>query len=376
MGEENSALANRLRDLAVQQVGTHALVLLARDGKIVGWFAGAERMFGYRADEIVEQNASKLFTPEDLAKHLSAWEIDTATNSGESEDDRWQVRKDGGRIWVSGTLTAIRDEGGQLLGFAKIMRDRTDMKQQMESLISRIDALQQSDQRKNNFISTLAHELRNPLSAMSSGADLLEQDGVSKEDVEFAAGTIRRQVEFMNRMINDLLEVARAAAGKVQLHRERIVLQDVLRKAIETCRPTIDQRTHKLQQLFPDVPIELDGDPVRLGQVFVNLIENAGKYTEYGGMIWVKMTTEGNEAVVRVQDNGVGISPEVMPHIFDLFAQAEISSRAQSGLGIGLSVVKDVVTLHGGSVQATSNGLGKGSEFTVRLPLPSSKASK
>ena len=376
MAEDYSALAFRLRDLAVQQVGTHALVLLAPDGKIVGWFGGAERMFGYKPDEIVGQNSSKLFTPEDLAKHLSAWEEDTAGHSGESEDDRWQVRKDGAYIWISGTLTAIRDERGQLLGFAKIMRDRTDMKQQMESLISRIEALQLSDKRKNNFISTLAHELRNPLAAMSSGAELLAQDDVSKDDIEFAAGTIRRQVEFMQRMITDLLEVARAAAGKIQLHRERIVLQDILKKAIETCRPAIDQRTHELQQLLPDVAIELHGDPVRLGQVFVNLIENAGKYTPNGGTIWVKMTTEGNEAVVRVQDNGVGISPDVMPHIFELFAQAEMSRRAQSGLGIGLSVVKDIVALHGGTVQATSNGLGKGSEFTVRLPLPGSKAAK
>jgi signal transduction histidine kinase len=203
--------------------------------------------------------------------------------------------------------------------------------------------------------------------------DLLAQEEASKEDVEFAAGTIRRQVEFMRRMIDDLLEVARAAAGKIDLHRQRLVLQDIIAKAIETCRPTINQRTHELHQLLPDVPIELNADPTRLTQVFMNLIENAGKYTEYGGTIWVKVTTEGDEAVVRVQDNGVGISPDIMPHIFDLFTQAEMTSRTRSGLGIGLSVVKDAVALHGGSVQATSNGLGKGSEFTVRLPLPVSQ---
>jgi signal transduction histidine kinase len=135
----------------------------------------------------------------------------------------------------------------------------------------------------------------------------------------------------------------------------------------------INERTHDLHQFLPDVPIEVDADPVRLRQVFVNLIENAAKYTQYGGTIRIKVTTEGDEAVVRVQDDGVGIPPEVMPHIFDLFTQAEFATRSQGGLGIGLSVVKDTVALHGGSVQATSDGLGKGSEFTVRLPLPGSE---
>jgi signal transduction histidine kinase len=127
--------------------------------------------------------------------------------------------------------------------------------------------------------------------------------------------------------------------------------------------------------LLPDIPIRLEADPTRLRQVLVNLVENAAKYTEYGGTIWVKATVEGDEAVVRVQDTGVGIPPEVMPHIFDLFTQAEFANRSQGGLGIGLSVVKDYVSLHGGTVQAASDGLGKGSEFTVRLPLPSPTAS-
>jgi signal transduction histidine kinase len=173
-------------------------------------------------------------------------------------------------------------------------------------------------------------------------------------------------------VIDDLLEVSRSAAGKVQLHVERVVLQEIIKQAIEACRPSIDRQTQVLNQLMPNVPIYLQADAVRLRQIFVNLIDNAGKYTQHGGTIWVKATTEGEEAVVRVQDTGIGITPEMMPHIFDLFTQVEFSDGAKSGLGIGLSVVKDTVTLHGGSVQATSNGLGKGSEFTVRLPLPTS----
>lgn len=170
MAQDYSALTSRLLESAMGQVGTHAVVLLDPKGIVVGWLAGAERLFGYEPAEIIGQDCSVLFTPEDLERDLSSWERQTARASGESEDDRWQVRKDGGRIWVSGTLTALRDERGELLGFAKVMRNRTDQKLQVETLESRIADLQEAEQRKNAFISTLAHELRNPLAALTNAA--------------------------------------------------------------------------------------------------------------------------------------------------------------------------------------------------------------
>lgn len=336
MLDMHSVLANRLLELALPRIGTHALVLLDPAGIIVGWMAGAEKLFGYKPDEIIGQNVSRLFSPEDLEKDLSSWEQKTAIGSGESEDDRWQVRKDGGRIWVSGTLTGIRNGQGQLLGFAKIMRNRTDWKSQVETLESRVAALQQAEQRKNAFISTLAHELRNPLGALSNAAYLLEDCRSLSADMTLTLGIVRRQVEFMERMVNDLMEVARTAAGKVELHRERVVLQEMIHQAGETSRASVDERSQVLHQLLPSVAVDLDADPGRLQQVFVNLIENAAKYTPSGGTIWIKATVEGDEAVVRVQDTGMGIPPEVMPHVFDLFTQAESASRSQSGLGIGL----------------------------------------
>src|SRR5215212_4638588 len=153
--EEKAELGDRLLELALQQVGSQALVLLNATGDIVGWHAGAERLFGYAADEIVGQNSSRLFVPEDLEKDLSNWELETAAASGESEDDRWQVRKDGGRIWTSGTLTALRDNRGTLLGFAKIMRNRSDEKSQVETLGARARAAEREQQRKNEFVATL-----------------------------------------------------------------------------------------------------------------------------------------------------------------------------------------------------------------------------
>ena len=369
MPQHRTALADLLLDLARQQVNTHALVLLDAQGTIIGWLAGAERLFGYRADEIIGKNAAILFTPEDLANNLSAWELQTATVSGESEDDRWQVRKDGGRIWVSGTLTALRDNEGTLVGFTKIMRNRTDMKSQIETLESRISALHNAEQRKNTFIATLAHELRSPLYALSNAAYLLQDSKSDSDDLGLSVGIVRRQVEFMARMVNDLLDVSRCAAGKIELQKQRVVLQEVLQKSVETSELTLKEFNQTLRQSVPSVPICIDADPVRLQQAFVNLIDNAAKYMPKEGSIWIKATVEGNEAVVRVQDTGIGIAPDMMPHIFELFTQAEPANRLQKGLGIGLSVVKETVELHGGSVQAASDGVGKGCEFTVRLPL-------
>jgi two-component system CheB/CheR fusion protein len=374
MSEEHSALAGRLLGLAKGQVGTHAVILLDSSGVVVGWLAGAERLFGYEAGEIIGQNLSVLFTPEDLARDLSSWEQETASASGESEDDRWHVRKDGGRIWVSGTLTALRDERGDLLGFVKVVRNQTDLRSQIETLESRIATARQAEQRKNAFISTLAHELRNPLSTLSSATHVLREFEAATPEMAPTAGMVKRQVNFMGRMVDDLLEVTRTAAGKVELHKERVVLREVIERAVETCRPSLDERSQSLHLLLPEVPILLDADPTRLRQVFINLVQYAAKFTGPGGTIWIKASVEGQEVVVRVQDTGVGITPDVMPHIFDLFTQAEFASRSRGGLGIGLSVVKDYVALHGGTVQAASDGLGKGSEFTVRLPLPDAES--
>lgn len=371
MPEEPPALVGQLLTLTLTNVETHALVLLDPQGTIVGWLAGAERLFGYAADEIVGQNVSVLFTPEDLEKELSSWEQKTASESGESEDDRWQVRKDGGRIWVSGSLTALRDAAGELVGFAKIMRNRSDQRSQVETLENQVSYLQQAEQRKNAFISTLAHELRNPLAAIANASHLLKACEQVSGDLAQVVAIIRRQTEFMGSMINDLLEVAHTAAGKVSLRKEHVVLQEIVLDAIETCRPSLDARTQVLQSLMPEVAVVLNADPVRLRQVFVNLVENASKYNSSGGRVWVKATVEGDEAVVRVCDTGIGIDPNVMPHIFDLFTQAEIGAPSSSGgMGIGLSVVKENVALHHGSVQAISDGRGKGSEFVVRLPMP------
>lgn len=366
--------AKYLAELALQQVKVHAIVLLDVHGNIVGWLGGAEQVLGYPAEEIVGQHISKLFIAEDRERALDQLELETARKSAESEDDRWQLRKDGAKIWASGAVAPLHDSEGRLAGYAKVLRNRTDNKAHLEALEAQLRASDDRDQRKNHFIATLAHELANPLSTFSNvGSILATNPDPTYQTLSLA---VRTQVDAMNAMIGDLIEVTKAATGKLHLQPEPIVLQDVIYSAIETCKPAVQRHGHALDRLLPSAPIMLHADPRRLRQVFVNLINNAIKYTPDGGQIWVKATVDGEDAVIKVHDTGVGISPELMPHIFDLFVQAESKTVDQEGLGIGLSLVKDIIALHAGTVQVLSDGVGKGSIFVVRLPASEPRSSR
>ena len=376
MGDERqTADGNYLADLSLEQLQAHALITLDLEGTVVGWFAGAEKILGYAAEEIIGQNISVIFTPEDIEKGVPKLELEVAQASGESEDDRWQLRKDGGKIWASGAAAPLRDPNGQLVGYVKVLRNRTDNKSHLGTLERSLKHLEEANARRSSFIPMLAHELRNPLASLSNAAAAIEMIRSESEDTKAALGIIRRQIGFMNQMIADVLDQARTATGKVELHKQRIAFQDLVSEAVETCRPTIDRQTHDLQLLMPEVPVYVLADRVRMVQVFMNLIENAVKYTPHGGAIWVKATVDGEDVVVKVQDTGIGIAPEIMPHIFDLFTQAKPTSGSQGGLGIGLSVVKDIVALHEGTVQVLSDGLGKGSQFVVRFPAAEPRSS-
>ena len=361
-------LAEELRHLMPDQLQEFAAILLDRDGRIVGWLSGAERVFGYRAEEVIGKSADLLFCPPDVEVGMPAFERQVASQDGRAEDDRWMLRKDGLRFWASGTVSPLHNNAGELRGFAKVLRNRSDVKGQIEALERRIASLERADADKNKFIATLAHELRTPLSSLTNAAHIMKRAAAPTQEAAFAVSIVERQTEAMRRLVDDLVDMTRVNVGKVTLKRHRVELHDVLQEAVDTCRPALDQRTHELKLLMTDNTMTVDGDPGRLRQVFINLLENAVKYTEHGGTIFVKSFVEGHDAVVKVEDTGVGISPETLPRIFDLFTQAEFADD-QGGLGIGLSVVKDLVTLHGGTVQVRSDGLGKGSEFTVRLPL-------
>jgi len=240
--------------------------------------------------------------------------------------------------------------------------DVSAVRQQAEALVD-------LHRRKDEFLAMLSHELRNPLAPISNAVQLLRLQRDESGLQQRARTIIERQLGQLVRLVDDLLEVSRISAGRIHLQREQLDMRSIVERGVETVRPLIEQRRHALAVRLPPSPIWIDGDATRLEQVVVNLLNNAAKYTDEGGQIWLSLQQEGTEAVLRVRDSGVGIAPDLMPRIFTLFTQAERSlARSQGGLGIGLALVQRLVEMHGGRVEAYS-ALGKGSEFVVRLPV-------
>jgi PAS domain S-box-containing protein len=231
-------------------------------------------------------------------------------------------------------------------------------------------ALRDADRRKDAFMATLAHELRNPLAPMRSVIDLLRHKDFVDPQVVWAGDVLDRQLGQMTHLVDDLLEVSRISEGKIALRRERLDVAAAMTHAAETCKPIVAAASHSLMIDLPSQPIAIDADPTRLSQILQNLLNNAAKYTPSGGSIWLAARREGDRAVITVRDSGIGIAPEHMPLLFEMFSQlAPGLDRTQGGLGIGLSLVRTLTELHGGSVSAHSAGAGSGSEFIVRLPI-------
>ena len=229
--------------------------------------------------------------------------------------------------------------------------------------------VQEADRRKNEFLSMLAHELRNPLAPIRNAVEVMRHRGPAQPELQWARDVIDRQVRHLARLVDDLLDVSRITRGKIRLQIESVDVAAVVTQAVEASRPAIDARGHKLDVALPPGPVWVTGDPARLAQILTNLLNNAAKYTEDGGRIWLAVGRDGPDVVVRVRDTGVGIPPDMLGAVFDLFTQMDRSlDRSQGGLGVGLTLVKRLVELHGGAVEAHSDGPGRGSEFVVRLP--------
>jgi signal transduction histidine kinase len=231
-------------------------------------------------------------------------------------------------------------------------------------------ALQEADRRKDEFLATLAHELRNPLAPILNGVQLLGFGMPTEEELHELHDVLERQVRHMIRLVEDLLDVSRITSDKIELQREKVRIQDIVQSAVQTSRPLIDGSRHQLTIDVPPAPIVVQGDTVRLTQVLSNLLNNAAKYTPEGGKIYLSVAAEDAWCVIRVRDTGLGIPPAMLDDVFKIFVQIHNHPRSsKGGLGIGLSLVKRLVEMHGGTVSVTSEGEGKGAEFTVRLPL-------
>ncbi len=248
-------------------------------------------------------------------------------------------------------------------------------RQNESSLREQTASLKEVDQRKNDFLAILAHELRNPLAPILTSIEMFRLIGSGDVHLSRGREIVERQVKHMVRLIDDLLDLTRIAQGKLELRRTRFELVQAVNQAVQTVRPLFDSQGHQLSVELPDEPIPLEADQARMVQVLVNLLTNAAKYTDRGGRVTLTACREGDEAIVRVRDTGVGIETDMLARIFDLFTQVGRSlHRAQGGLGIGLTLVRQIVELHGGRVSVHSDGAGKGSEFTVRLPVAPARA--
>ncbi len=346
----------------VQNIKDHSIFMMDLDGNITTWNAEAERIIGYAEAEILGRNFSVIFTPEDLQAGKPNQELMQAREAGRAEDERWHMRKDGRRFWALGIVTPMHDAGGNLTGFSKILRDMTDRKRAEE-------ALQEADRHKDVFLATLAHELRNPMVPLRNGLQLLRLT-TEPEAREQARAMMERQLGQMVRLVDDLLDISRISRNKLELRKARIELWAVVQSAVETARPQIEASGHTLTVTLPPSPVYLHADLTRLAQVFWNLLNNSAKYTEPGGRITLTAKVQGAEAVVTVEDTGIGIPAEALPRLFEMFSQVDRNlDRAQGGLGIGLALVKGLTEAHGGTVEVFSAGAGKGSSFVVRLPV-------
>jgi signal transduction histidine kinase/ActR/RegA family two-component response regulator len=305
-----------------------------------------------------------------------------ATYIQQSNDPRVQLVKSFGlRAYACNPLLV----GDRLLGtlsFATRSKDEFDADEVafMETLchyvtvayerLRLVNELKEADRRKDEFLATLAHELRNPLAPVRSAVQVLRLKGPDLPELRWSRDVIERQVEHLTRLIDDLMDISRITRNKLELRKQRIELTQVIKGAIESSRSVMEQSGHQLVVDLPSEPIYLQGDLVRLAQVFLNLLNNAAKYTEREGRIWLSAMLQGENVVVRVKDTGIGIPPKQLSRLFDIFFQVDRTlERSQGGLGIGLSLVKRLVELHGGTVEAHSEGFGKGSEFIVRLPV-------
>jgi PAS domain S-box-containing protein len=325
--------------------------------------AGLEMVGLESLEQAKRTPVADFFFPEDRPRVVDEF-FPQVLRDGQAEIEiRFRHFKTGAARWMAYKVLTLTDHTGAPTGFATVSQDVTDRK-------ARADDLIEADRRKDEFLAMLAHELRNPLAPLSNAVQAIRRRDVGDEQtVALATEILDRQIRQMSRLVNDLLDASRISRGKIELRRTRVALGPILEDAIETVRPLVARFEHTLTTSLPSEALYVDGDAGRLSQVVGNLLANAAKFTDKGGRIWLSAEREGDEVVIRVRDNGIGIAPEHVQTLFDLFVQVDTAiERSRDGLGIGLTLVKRLVELHGGTVQVHSAGPGCGSEFSLRLP--------
>jgi PAS domain S-box-containing protein len=349
------------------------IVTMDEHGTIASVNPAAERLFGYAAQELLGENVRALMPETHRSAHDDYFAEYRRTGEAKVIGIGREVegrRKDGSTFALE--LAVSEFEFGARRLFTAILRDITERKRIEQQKHDVMVALKETDRQKDEFLALVSHELRGPLAPLRNCLELLRLRGSDESLREKVQATMERQLDQLVRLVNDLLDLGRVARGEIEVHREAVELGSVMRHAVDACAPLVTAADHALNIAVPPEAIYVDADPARLTQVFSNLLQNACKYTEPGGRIEISAHRQAGQAVVRVKDTGVGIPPDKLDSIFGLFVRvSQAPGRTQGGFGIGLSVVKRLIELHGGSIEAFSAGLGTGSEFVVRIPLPS-----
>jgi PAS domain S-box-containing protein len=352
--------------LLVEGVVDYAIFMLDQEGRVASWNSGAERMKGYSRDEILGERFSRFYLQEDVEVGKPWDTLSIALHSGRAEDEGWRVRKNGERFWARAVVTPVRDAHGMLLGFTKVTQDLTERQHRRQ--------LEKAAENLNEFIAMLAHELRNPLAPIRFAAGVMKQPPPLPPEHEAMRQIIDRQSSRLAHVVDNLIDVARIARGALSIDRSLVDLCAIVRGELEALSPDLRSRSVWTLDL-PQERLMLNGDAQRLGQLLANLLDNAARYTPQGGSVTVSIRSDTEQAVVRVRDTGRGIEPEMMPRLFDMFVQGRSPlKRVEAGLGIGLAIGRKVAELHGGSLEAHSDGLGKGCQFTLKLPLATSQS--
>lgn len=399
--------------LLVEGVKDHAIFMLDPDGRIVNWNAGAERIYGYQTDEVVGRLFSIFYPKEDQAP---GHELKIACQEGYFEATGQRLRKDGTRFWADIIITALRDQAGNLQGFSKVAHDITERQQLESELHQRAEKLEQVNRVKDEFLATLSHELRTPLNSVLGWAQLLRTRKLNEAKIACGLETIERNAKSQVQLIEDLLDVSSMIKGKLRLNIFRVDLVALIEAAIATMRPAANAKALSLifsvancvgpdqaqetvdvksnQQLndpnaTQNLGFTVTGDPDRIHQIVWNLLSNAVKFTPKGGQVNVQLSVVGNQdfelnpasttqtsfAQIQVSDTGQGINRDLLPYVFNRFYQADsTSTRLHNGLGLGLAITRHLVELHGGTIQASSQGDAQGARFTVNLPLSASSS--
>jgi PAS domain S-box-containing protein len=372
MGGELAA-APGLHGLLVDSVRDYAIFAIDPSGHVLSWNLGAERIKGYRRDEIVGKHFSIFYPPEDVENGKTAFELRVAAREGRFEDEGWRLRKDGTRFWANVVITALRDSNGQLVGFAKVTRDLTERKAAEERALAdaqRLAAAEAANRAKSEFLTTLSHELRTPLNAIAGYVQLLDvgvAGPVSEQQRDFLE-RIRGSQQHLLGIINDLLNYSRIEAAQVSYDLEPVQLREVVERGLRMVTPQAAARGLRLEQGPCEPNAEARADESKLDQIVLNLLTNAVKFTPSGGLITIGCGVAGDRATISVRDTGQGIPAEHLTTIFEPFVQVGRKlTSATEGVGLGLAISRELARGMGGDLSVESAS-GEGSVFTLSLP--------